>query len=116
MAVWPTEIRLAADKRSLAVSFEDGASYSIPAELLRVNSPSAEVQGHAPSQRVTVAGKQDVRITAVEPVGSYAVKLVFDDGHDSGLYTWTILYETGRDKEALFAAYVAELEAKGLTR
>ena len=116
MAVWPTEIRLAADKRSLAVSFEDGASYSLPAELLRVNSPSAEVQGHAPSQRVTVAGKQNVAITAVEPVGSYAVRLVFDDGHDSGLYTWTILYETGRDKETLFSAYLAELEAKGLTR
>ena len=116
MAVWPTEIRLSADKRSLAVSFEDGKSFVIPAELLRVNSPSAEVQGHAPSQRVTVAGKRDVAITAVEPVGSYAVRLVFDDGDDSGLYTWTILYETGRDKEALFAAYVAELEAKGLTR
>ncbi len=116
MAAWPTEIRLAADKRSLAVSFEDGASFSIPAELLRVNSPSAEVQGHSPSQRVTVAGKKDVRITAVEPVGSYAVKLVFDDGHDSGLYTWKILYEAGRDQEAQFAAYLAELEQKGLKR
>jgi len=116
MAVWPTEIRLSADKRSLAVSFEDGKSFSIPAELLRVNSPSAEVQGHAPSQRITVAGKKDVRITAVEPVGSYAVRLVFDDGHDSGLYTWTFLHETGRDQEALFAAYLAELEAKGLSR
>lgn len=116
MAVWPTEIRLSADKRSLAVAFEDGKSFSIPAELLRVNSPSAEVQGHAPSQRVTVAGKKDVRITAVEPVGSYAVRLVFDDGHDSGLYTWTILYETGRDQETLFSAYTAELAAKGLSR
>lgn len=116
MAAWPTEIRLSADKRSLAVSFEDGKSFSIPAELLRVNSPSAEVQGHAPSQRVTVAGKKDVTITAVEPVGSYAVRLVFDDGHDSGLFTWAILYETGRDKEALFSAYVAELAAKGLSR
>jgi DUF971 family protein len=116
MAVWPTEIRLSADKRSLAVSFEDGKAFSIPAELLRVNSPSAEVQGHAPSQRVTVAGKKDVKIAAVEPVGSYAVRLVFDDGHDSGLFTWTILYETGRDKEALFSAYLAELDAKGLSR
>jgi len=116
MAVWPTEIRLSADKRSLAVSFEDGKAFSIPAELLRVNSPSAEVQGHAPSQRITVAGKKDVKISAVEPVGSYAVRLVFDDGHDSGLYTWTILYETGRDKEALFSAYLAELDAKGLSR
>ncbi len=116
MAVWPTEIRLSPDKRSLAVSFDDGKSFSIPAELLRVNSPSAEVQGHAPSQRVTVAGKKDVAITAVEPIGSYAVRLVFDDGHDSGLYTWTILYETGRDQQALFSAYLSELEAKGLTR
>ena len=116
MAVWPTEIRLSADKRSLAVSFEDGKSFSIPAELLRVNSPSAEVQGHAPSQRITVAGKKDVRITAVEPVGSYAVRLVFDDGHDSGLYTWAILYETGRDQESLFSTYLNELAAKGLSR
>lgn len=116
MAVWPTEIRLSSDKRSLSVSFEDGEAYSIAAELLRVNSPSAEVQGHAPSQRVTVAGKKDVKITAVEPVGSYAVRLVFDDGHDSGLYTWTILYETGRDQEKLFSAYLAELQAKGLAR
>lgn len=116
MAAWPTEIRLSSDKRSLAVSFEDGQSFSIPAELLRVNSPSAEVQGHAPSQRVTVVGKRDVTITAVEPVGSYAVRLVFDDGHDSGLYTWTILYEMGRDKEALFSAYLGELKAKGFAR
>lgn len=116
MAVWPTEIRLSSDKRSLAVSFEDGQSFSIPAELLRVNSPSAEVQGHAPSQRVTVVGKKDVSITAVEPVGSYAVRLVFDDGHDSGLFTWTILYEMGRDQETLFSAYLAELQAKGFVR
>ncbi len=116
MTVWPTEIRLVADKQALAVAFEDGKSFVIPAELLRVNSPSAEVQGHAPSQRVTVPDKKNVRITAVEPIGSYAVRLVFDDGHDSGLYTWTILYETGRDQESLFAAYVAELAEKGLSR
>ncbi len=116
MAAWPTEIRLSPDKRSLAVSFENGESFFVSAELLRVNSPSAEVQGHAPSQRVTVPGKKDVKITAVEPVGSYAVRLVFDDGHDSGLYTWTILYEMGRDQEALFSAYLAELQTKGLVR
>lgn len=116
MTVWPTEIRLSPDKRSLSVAFEDGKAFSIPAELLRVNSPSAEVQGHAPSQRITVTGKKDVRIGAIEPVGSYAVRLVFDDGHDSGLFTWTYLYETGRDKEALFSAYLAELDAKGLSR
>jgi len=116
VSVWPTEIRLATDRQALAVSFEDGKAFVIPAELLRVNSPSAEVQGHAPSQRITVAGKKDVRITAVEPIGSYAVRLVFDDGHDSGLYTWSFLYDTGRDQQSLFAAYVAELAQKGLTR
>ena len=112
----PVEIRLRQAERRLELRFDDGAQFSLTAEYLRVESPSAEVQGHAPSQRVTVAGKQDVRITAVEPVGSYAVKLVFDDGHDSGLYTWKILYEAGRGQEAQFAAYVAELEKKGLKR
>ena len=116
MAVWPTEIRLSEDKRSLSVAFEDGKAFAIPAELLRVNSPSAEVQGHAPSQRITVTGKKDVRITAVEPVGSYAVRLVFDDGHDSGLFTWAYLYDAGRDRDTLLATYLAELEAKGLSR
>lgn len=116
MSVWPTEIRLAADRRSLTVAFEDGEVYTISAELLRVNSPSAEVQGHSPEQRVTVAGKKDVAIEAVKPVGSYAVRLVFNDGHDSGLYTWTILHDIGKDQAARFAAYLAELEAKGLSR
>ena len=116
MASWPTEIRLSPDKRSLSVAFEDGKAFSIPAELLRVNSPSAEVQGHAPSQRITVTGKKDVRITAVEPVGSYAVRLVFDDGHDSGLFTWEYLYELGKRQDALWEDYLLELKKAGKSR
>jgi DUF971 family protein len=86
---WPTEIRLAKDKRTLHVSFEDGSAFALPAEYLRVMSPSAEVQGHSPSERKTVPGKREVAVIAVQPVGSYAVKLVFDDMHDTGIYGWT---------------------------
>ena len=91
----PTEIRLRNKSRLLQVSFADGTQYQLPFELLRVNSPSAEVQGHGPGQKVLVSGKENVMIKAVEPVGRYAVKLVFDDGHDSGLYTWKYLRELG---------------------
>jgi DUF971 family protein len=91
----PTEIRLRSRSRLLQVSFADGAQYELPFEYLRVNSPSAEVQGHGPGQKVTVTGKENVLIKAVEPVGHYAVKLVFDDGHDSGLFTWQYLRELG---------------------
>lgn len=115
-AVWPTEIRLAKDRRTLAVTFEDGQHYALPAEFLRVVSPSAEVQGHGPSQRVTMAGKRNVEILAVEPVGHYAVKLVFDDMHDTGIYGWDLLMELGRDHDTRWAAYLAELEEKGLAR
>lgn len=115
-ASWPTEIRLAADKRSLAVAYEDGASFALPAEYLRVMSPSAEVQGHAPSEKKTVPGKRDVQVLSVEPIGHYAVKLVFDDMHQTGLYTWAYLRRLGEEHEALWAGYLAELEAKGLSR
>jgi len=81
------------------VSFDDGATFELPFEYLRVNSPSAEVQGHGPGQRVTVTGKENVGIRAVEPIGQYAVRLVFDDGHDTGLYTWKYLYELGERRE-----------------
>jgi DUF971 family protein len=91
----PTEIRLRSKSRLLQVSFADGTQYELPFEFLRVNSPSAEVQGHGPGQKVLVTGKENVLIKAVEPVGHYAVKLVFDDGHDSGLYTWKYLRELG---------------------
>src|SRR3954454_1130012 len=92
---WPTELRLSKDKRSLRVAFDDGAAFDLPAEYLRVTSPSAEVQGHSPAERKTVAGKRDVEIIGVEPIGNYAVKLVFDDLHDTGIYGWKYLYELG---------------------
>ncbi len=91
----PTEIRLRSKSRLLQVNFADGVQCELPFEYLRVNSPSAEVQGHGPGQKVTVTGKENVLIKAVEPVGHYAVKLVFDDGHDSGLFTWKYLRELG---------------------
>ncbi|MGL4812669.1 MAG: gamma-butyrobetaine hydroxylase-like domain-containing protein, partial [Beijerinckiaceae bacterium] len=113
---WPEEVRLAADKRALTVRFEDGAVFTLPAEYLRVMSPSAEVQGHTPEQKKTVAGKRNVMIIGVEPVGHYAVRLTFDDLHDTGIYGWDLLHELGRDHAARFAAYEAELAAKGLSR
>jgi len=113
---WPTEIRLSADKRRLTVSFDDGRSFPLEAELLRVLSPSAEVQGHSPEQRQTVPGKQDVEIMTVEPVGNYAVRLTFDDGHNTGIYSWRYLRSLGENGEALWTGYLAELDAKGLSR
>jgi DUF971 family protein len=113
---WPTELRLARDRRSLAVTFEDGSAFTLAAEYLRIASPSAEVQGHTPAQRQTVPGKRDVEILRIEPVGNYAVRLVFDDMHDSGLYAWDYLFELGRDHDARWRAYLAELDEKGLGR
>ena len=97
---WPTELRLDKERRALTVTFDDGRSFALPAELLRVLSPSAEVQGHSPDQRVTVAGKKSVAIVRLEPVGNYAVRIVFDDGHDTGLYVWANLRELGENREA----------------
>jgi DUF971 family protein len=102
-----TEIRLRRATRVLQVSFADGSSFELPFEYLRVYSPSAEVKGHGPGQEVLVLGKENVGITAIEPVGQYAVKLVFDDGHDSGLYSWKYLHELGREREANWARYLA---------
>jgi DUF971 family protein len=113
---WPTELRLDKDKRILTVSFDDGKSFTIPAELLRVLSPSAEVQGHSPEQRVTVAGKRNVGIARLEPVGNYAVRIVFTDGHDTGLYVWEYLRELGEEKEARWQEYLKDLAAKRLSR
>ena len=112
----PTLIRLHQQSRVLEVGFEDGSSFRLPCEYLRVNSPSAEVQGHGPDQRVTVPGKRQVNISAIQPVGHYAVLLVFDDGHQTGIYSWETLYDLGRGQEARWAEYLAELEAKGLSR
>ncbi len=113
---WPTELRLAKDKRTLTVTFDDGQAMALPAEMLRVMSPSAEVQGHSPEQRVTVPGKRDVLIVALETVGNYAVRLTFDDMHNTGIFSWEYLHTLGREREGRWAAYLAELAAKGLGR
>jgi DUF971 family protein len=115
-AAWPTEIKVDKERRLLGVSFDDGRGFELPAELLRVLSPSAEVQGHSPDQRVTVPGKKNVRILRAEPVGNYAVRIVFDDGHDTGLYTWDYLRELGEHKDARWQSYLSDLAAKRLTR
>lgn len=116
MPAWPTEIRLSKDRRTLLVTFEDGASYALSAELLRVESPSAEVQGHDPSQKKLVPGKAEVEILTVEPVGHYAVKLGFDDMHDTGIYGWDYLRELGERGEEKMQAYLDALAAQGLSR
>ena len=108
-----TEIKLRSRSRLLEVAFSDGQRFGLPFEYLRVYSPSAEVKGHGPGQETLVRGKENVGIRAVEPVGQYAVKLVFDDGHDSGLYTWQYLYELGRDYERNWQAYRARVKAAG---
>ena len=113
---WPTELRLDKDKRVLTVTFDDGRSFMLPAELLRVLSPSAEVQGHSEAQRVTVAGQKNVSIVRLEPVGNYAVRIVFDDGHDTGLFVWAYLRELGENREARWQSYLQDLAAKRLSR
>jgi len=107
MTIWPTELRLSHDKRTLTVSFDDAVQFSLPAEYLRVESPSAEVQGHSPEQKITVTGKEAVAIRTIEPVGNYAVRLIFDDGHSTGLYTWDYLHELGTQAGTRWAAYQA---------
>jgi len=113
---WPSELRLTPEKTALRVEFANGVSETIPAELLRVTSPSAEVQGHSPEERKLVAGKRDVSIRAIEPVGNYAVRLVFSDGHDTGLFTWSYLYRLAQRKEEMWDGYLKEIEAAGLSR
>ena len=115
-APWPLEIRVRRAERRLEIDFDDGTSFSLPAELLRVESPSAEVQGHAPSQKVTVAGKSSVGITAVEPVGNYAVRILFDDGHSTGIYSWPWLHRLGRERDTLWRSYLDALAQQGLSR
>jgi DUF971 family protein len=112
----PTEIRLDRATRVLHVSFDDGTAYALPAEYLRVESPSAEVQGHHPGQKQTVAGRRHVGIIGVEPVGHYAVRLVFDDLHDTGIFSWDYLAELGREQDRRWPAYLNALAAKGLSR
>lgn len=114
--VWPAEIRVARDRRALTVAFQDGPTLHIPAELLRVESPSAEVQGHGVGQKALVAGKAEVAITAVEPVGNYAIRIGFDDGHSTGIYTWRYLHRLGTGADALLSAHAAALAEQGLSR
>ena len=113
---WPTELRLAKDRKTLAVSFDNGERFALAAEYLRVTSPSAEVQGHSPDERKTVPGKRNIAILEVHPVGNYAVRLVFDDLHSTGIYSWDYLAELGREHERRWRDYVDELAAKGLSR
>lgn len=113
---WPSELRVAGDRRSLSVAFQDGPTVTIPAELLRVESPSAEVQGHSAAGKQLVAGKAGVTVASVEPVGNYAVRIGFDDGHSTGIYTWRYLLKLGTEGEAMLSAYAAALAAQGLSR
>ncbi len=113
VSIWPSEIRLSKSKDNLFVQFDDGFETLLTAELLRVESPSAEVQGHGAGQKVTPSGKRAVTIVGIEPVGNYAIRLRFSDGHDTGLFSWTILYDYGRRQQALFDDYIGRLDAGG---
>ena len=110
---WPTELRLDGAKTTLTVSFDNGERFALPAEYLRVESPSAEVQGHSPDQKQIVRGKENVKIAGLEPVGNYAVRILFDDGHDTGLYSWDYLRELGREHAARWAAHVKARDSHG---
>lgn len=114
--VWPTELVAKRAERLLKIAFDDGSSFELSAEYLRTQSPSAEVQGHSEAERKVIGGKQTVAITGAEPVGNYAVRLLFDDGHDTGLYSWSYLHELGRDHDRRWMKYLQELADKGLKR
>ncbi|WP_424629416.1 gamma-butyrobetaine hydroxylase-like domain-containing protein [Bradyrhizobium sp. SYSU BS000235] len=114
--VWPVEIRVTKDRRSLNITFDDASSFTLPAELLRVNSPSAEVQGHSDAERKTVGGKRNVAILSVDPVGNYAVRIGFDDMHNTGIYSWAFLHDLGMNAAVHFQEYLDNLAAKNLDR
>ena len=116
MSLRPTDLILHRASHVLEVAFDDGSRYRLPCEYLRVESPSAEVQGHSPDKRVWVAGKRDVNISAIEPVGNYAVVLRFNDGHETGIYTWSFLKELGEQQEPRWARYLEALAAQDLSR
>jgi DUF971 family protein len=113
---WPSELRLTDGGRLLHITFESGAAFDLPAEYLRVMSPSAEVQGHTPQERVTLGGKAKVVVIGIEQVGTYAVRLTFDDLHSTGIYSWDFLYDLGAKQEEKWAFYLAELDSYGLSR
>jgi len=112
----PTALTVHTQSRVLEVGFDNGASFRLPFEYLRVNSPSAEVQGHGPGQEVLQTGKRDVAIAAVEQVGNYAILIRFSDGHDTGIYSWELLYRLGAEQDAIWQAYLKRLEAAGIDR
>lgn len=114
--IWPEELRLQDKGRRLAVSFNNGESHELAAEYLRVESPSAEVQGHGADQKICVGGKADVSIIKVEPVGNYAVRLTFDDMHSTGIYSWDYLLKLGRERETIWTAYLDRLRGEGKSR
>ncbi len=113
---WPLEIRVRRAERRLEIDFDNGASFGYPAELLRVESPSAEVQGHGPDQKRVIAGRRHVGIMELQPIGHYAVQIRFDDLHDTGFYSWPYLYRLGKEKDRIWAEYLRALEAQGLSR
>ena len=113
---WPTELRLHKDRKTLSITFDDGAKFDLLAEYLRVKSPSAEVQGHSPDERKTVPGKKNVMVLEVVPIGNYAVRLVFDDMHSTGIFSWDYLLELGQSKPRYWQDYLDELAAKGMSR
>ena len=113
---WPVEIRLPKDRQTLRVAFDDGRTFDLSAELLRVTSPSAEVQGHSEAERKTVGGKRNVTILSVDPVGNYAVRIGFDDMHSTGIYSWAFLHDLGVNAGRRFQDYLDDLQAKGLDR
>lgn len=115
-ARWPVELRLKRAEKLLEISFDDGSRFRLPAEYLRVESPSAEVQGHGPGQRTLIAGRAYVGIIALEPVGNYAVRIVFDDLHDTGIFSWSYLYQLGVEQEKRWRVYIDALAANGLSR
>lgn len=112
----PLEIRLLRDAKRLEIDFDDGARFALQAEYLRVESPSAEVQGHGPGERRVVHGRRHVGIMSVEPVGNYAIRILFDDLHDTGIYSWELLYQLGQEQEPRWRSYLDELAARGLSR
>lgn len=116
VAHWPTEIRYKSDEKVLEIDFDDGMNCRLPAELMRVESPSAEVQGHGPEQKRLVTGRRHVGIMKIEPVGNYAVRVHFDDLHDTGIFSWAYLRELAEKQEKLWADYLAALESRGLSR
>jgi len=115
-APWPTELRLKPDKKTLVVSFNDGSTHELSAEYLRVTSPSAEVQGHSPDQKKTVPGKRNIEIMSLEPVGNYAVRITFDDMHNTGIYSWPYLKRLGCEHAVIWGDYLADLARKNMSR